>query len=73
MNGQQALLVGDFQALKNKFEAELWCKDHMQLFRRKDGVVFEGVIKGVSPTGALCVETGGKLQTYNNKEVSYLL
>ncbi len=72
MNGQQALLVGDFQALKNKFEAELWRKDQMQLFQRNDGVVFEGLIKGVSPSGALCVETSGSLQTYNNKEVSYL-
>jgi len=72
MNGQLPLLIGDFQVLKAKFEAELWRKDSLQVFQTNNGDVFEGVISGVSQTGELRVASNGRVQTYGNKEITYV-
>jgi len=50
------LEVGDFQKLKQAYEAKLYRKDKPSTFKDVEGNMFSGFIRGVSESGNLLVE-----------------
>lgn len=73
LNGQQALLYGDFFVLKGLFEASLGFQNELLLFEKKDGQPFEGSICGVNEQGLLQIEVDGTLQSFANQDIRFLL
>jgi BirA family biotin operon repressor/biotin-[acetyl-CoA-carboxylase] ligase len=73
LNGQQALLYGDFLKLKNLFEDCMGFRNQQLQFEKKDSLPFEGVILGVNEQGQLQLEVNGLVQNYSNQEIRFLL
>ncbi len=67
-------VLGDFQKLKTVYEASLFRKDWVSVFKEINGKHFNGIIRGVTDTGALIVENEDEIRTtYQLKEIKYLL
>jgi BirA family biotin operon repressor/biotin-[acetyl-CoA-carboxylase] ligase len=73
LNGQQALLYGDFLKLKGLFEEGLGFRNQPLQFERKDGSPFEGSILGVNEQGQLQLDVKGTVLSYDNQEIRFLL
>lgn len=71
LNGQQALLNGDFSVLKAKYEAELYLKGVEHSFKHADGTFFKGKILGVTENGRLQIETEQLTQTFENQQIKF--
>jgi len=55
-----------------EYEQYLYLKDTPAAFKRKDGSPFEGIIRGVGPTGRLQMEhTDGTVESFAFKEVQF--
>ena len=71
MNIHWNLVVnGDFSSLKNKYLNDLWLLNQTAKFRDAEGE-FKGIIRGVEENGLLKMEKGGKMVTYDLKEISF--
>jgi len=71
LNGQQALLNGDFAVLKAIYEAELYMKGVERSFMRADGTFFKGKIVGVAANGMLQIETEKEIQNFDNQQIKF--
>ena len=71
-NGQQALLLGDFNTLKQKFEDELWLRGMLWRYQTLDGRQFDGCILGVNNKGELGIQTDDSIQYFGNQEIKFL-
>lgn len=70
-NGQQTLLYGNFQTLKEKFEEALWLRHTWHRFTNAAGVGFDGRIIGVNQIGELQIETNKEILQFANQEVVF--
>ncbi|MEM8845536.1 MAG: biotin--[acetyl-CoA-carboxylase] ligase [Bacteroidota bacterium] len=60
-----------FSSLQNQYEALLFRKDVVSTFKKGEGELFSGIIRGISETGQLIVELeNDSLTTFSFKEVS---
>lgn len=64
------LIQGDFEQIKNDYEAHLFRKDKPSTFVRNSGEQFTGIIKGVTDTGKLrLLEEDDVINEYDLKEI----
>lgn len=64
------LIQGDFEQIKNDYEAHLFRKDKASTFIRNTGEHFTGIIKGVTDTGKLrLLEEDDIINVYDLKEI----
>ncbi|GHC55772.1 biotin--[acetyl-CoA-carboxylase] ligase [Ulvibacter litoralis] len=69
----QALDEGNSEVLKQTYEASLFRRNKVTAFESKDGVQFNGIIKGVADTGELLLEIEDEsLQKYEVKQLKML-
>ena len=73
LNGQQALLNGQFDKLKNLFESELWLRGEYHLFQLPNGTEFNGLIVGISDCGKLRIEHKGQISEFDNQQIKFCL
>jgi BirA family biotin operon repressor/biotin-[acetyl-CoA-carboxylase] ligase len=71
LNGQQALLNGDFAVLKAKYEAELYLKGVEHRFILPDGATLTGQIVGVDSKGFLKIETREETLSFDNQQIKF--
>ncbi|MGN7987356.1 biotin--[acetyl-CoA-carboxylase] ligase [Pedobacter sp. 22226] len=64
------LRAGKYSILQNDYLARLYNFNIPALYK-KDGELFEGIIKGVEDGGRLAVETNEGLKTFNFKEIEF--
>ena len=65
---------GDWGKLQTDYHSALYRRDEKHTYARADGTRFEGVIRGVKPTGDLIVEwEDGKQRSYLFKEIEFVL
>lgn len=55
---------GDFGDLRSEYERHLFRKDIISVFENGKGERFNGIIKGISETGELCLEMENDLHKY---------
>ena len=69
----QRLLQKDFTTIKDSYEKFLFRNGKPSTFRKNDGMLFTGIIKGVTQLGKLIVlEEDELLQEYDLKEIQLL-
>jgi BirA family biotin operon repressor/biotin-[acetyl-CoA-carboxylase] ligase len=66
------LRAGQTEAIREEYLRHLYRFDEPALFQRKDGLVFEGRIIGVTPQGLLQVQHGQVVSAFDVKEVAFL-
>lgn len=71
LNGQQALLNGDFAVLKAKYEAELYLYGHTHSFILPDGATLTGQIVGVDSKGFIRIETQEETLSFDNQQIKF--
>lgn len=65
---------GDWGKLQTDYHSALYRRDEKHTYALADGTRFEGVIRGVKPTGDLIVEwEDGKQRSYLFKEIEFVL
>lgn len=64
------LRAGKYSILQNDYLARLYNYDVSALYK-KDGEIFEGIIRGVEDSGRLTVETKDGLKSFNFKEIEF--
>jgi len=63
----------DFEDLKTEYEQHLFRKDTISVFENGEGERFNGIIKGISKTGELCLEMENESLNYFNLKDLQLL
>ena len=65
---------GEWGELQTDYHSVLYRRDEKHIYALADGTRFEGVIRGVKPTGDLIVEwEDGKQRSYLFKEIEFVL
>ena len=65
---------GEQDALQQDYHSRLYRLDQEHCYALPDGSRFRGTIRGVEPTGALCIEKEmGELQSFLFKEVEFVI
>lgn len=65
---------GDWGKLQTDYHSVLYRRDERHTYALADGTRFEGIIRGVKPTGDLIVEwEDGKQRSYLFKEIEFVL
>jgi len=66
----QRVEAKEYASLKDEYETSLFKKDVISVFETSSGNVFNGVIRGVTETGALRLEKeGGLVENFQLKEI----
>lgn len=74
MQAYAALRAGEVQRLRERYAALLYRRDERHTYALPDGTRFEGVIRGVEPSGRLAVEhSDGHTESYAFKEIEFVL
>ena len=63
----------EFEDLKTEYEQHLFRKDTISVFENSEGERFNGIIKGISKTGELCLEMENESLNYFNLKDLQLL
>ena len=66
------LTTEKFAEIKNQYETSLFRKDKPSTFQLPDHSLFTGIIRGVTASGKLQLQTEDALKTYGLKELSLL-
>ncbi len=65
------LKSGKQELLKEEYYKYLYRKDLLSEFKKKDGSLFQGIIRGIGPEGKLIVENKGVMESFYFKEISF--
>lgn len=71
----EALRRGQKEMLQDRYRSTMYCLDERYTYALADGTIFEGVIRGVRPSGELMIEhaSDGALHEYLFKQVEFII
>ena len=65
---------GEWKTLQSDYHTALYRRDERYVYALPDGTRFEGIIRGVKPTGDLIVEhEDGEQRSYLFKEIEFII